>query len=351
MDNYIGLSTQAVLEHHGIKRMKWGVHKLYDNHKKNLLYQYKKKGLSDKEAQEKLQKRIRNEKIALGTAAAVSAGVAAYYGKNYVQDEFIGRSFKAGKKVDTVTSAKNFDKDRQIYAAFRKKDKLKYRGIYGEHRANSRKMGALWGINDTVKKVQGLNDEDNVVTLMANKKIKVASNRAARKTFKELYNKDKEFRTLSDAITKELRSDPSSSRFRKGSPYELFNVALAAQGKDPELTGHINKFYSALKKKGYSGVLDINDRKFSGYNTKNPTIFFDHTNLKKIASKKLTDEMIKDSNAKLDKIARRAANAKAIGKGAAYGLVGGTIANEATTTLVRKHEEKQNKQKSEGRSR
>lgn len=78
MDNYIGLSTQAVLEHHGIKGMKWGVHKLYDNHKKNLLYQYKKKGLSDKEAQEKLQKRIRNEKIALGTAAAVAAGVAAY---------------------------------------------------------------------------------------------------------------------------------------------------------------------------------------------------------------------------------------------------------------------------------
>lgn len=43
MDNYIGLSTQAVLEHHGIKGMKWGVHKLYDNHKKNLLYQNKKK--------------------------------------------------------------------------------------------------------------------------------------------------------------------------------------------------------------------------------------------------------------------------------------------------------------------
>lgn len=73
MDNYIGLSTRSVLEHHGVKGMKWGVRKLYDNHKQNLLYQYKKKGYTDEQAQEKLNKRLRNEKIVLGTAAAAAA--------------------------------------------------------------------------------------------------------------------------------------------------------------------------------------------------------------------------------------------------------------------------------------
>lgn len=33
-----------------------------------------------------------------------------------------------------------------------------------------------------------------------------------------------------------------------------------------------NKMYDALKKKGYSGFIDINDRKYSGYNSKRPTV-------------------------------------------------------------------------------
>ena len=43
--------------------------------------------------------------------------------------------------------------------------------------------------------------------------------------------------------------------------------------------------------------MDRNDKKFSGYRTKNPTIFFDHKHLKVAGKKRLTDEMIeKDGN-------------------------------------------------------
>lgn len=336
MDNYVGLSTNDIIEHFGVKGMKWGVRKLYDNHKQNLLYQYKRKGYTDEQAQEKLKKRLRNEKIALGTAAAAAAGVAAYYGKNYVQDEFLGRSFKTGKKFDTVTSATKFDNDRHIYAAYRKHDKMKYRGIYGGQRARQRKNPFM--VPGEIRKSQGLDKEDNIVTLMANKKLKIASNRAAKKTFKDLYKNDSEFKKMADEVTSGLRSmDP---RFKKGSPYELFNVALAAQGKDADATKNINKFYSKLKEKGYSGLLDINDRKFSGFKSKNPTIFFDHKNLIKTTSKKLTDDIISDSENKLDAIARRSMYTKQIGKGVASGAAVGLISSEAATTAARKLDER-----------
>lgn len=72
-----------IIIHYGVKGMKWGVrkkisdfgHRLYDGHKENLLYKYRTNGYSEKDAQEKLRKRLRNEKIgaaALGLAAATS---------------------------------------------------------------------------------------------------------------------------------------------------------------------------------------------------------------------------------------------------------------------------------------
>lgn len=58
-----------IIIHYGVKGMKWGVrkkisdfgHRLYDGHKENLLYKYRTNGYSEKDAQEKLRKRLRNE--------------------------------------------------------------------------------------------------------------------------------------------------------------------------------------------------------------------------------------------------------------------------------------------------
>ena len=33
-------------------------------------------------------------------------------------------------------------------------------------------------------------------------------------------------------------------------------------------------FYKKLQELGYSAIQDVNDKKYSGYNTKNPIIFF-----------------------------------------------------------------------------
>lgn len=34
-----------------------------------------------------------------------------------------------------------------------------------------------------------------------------------------------------------------------------------------------------LKKKGYDGILDLNDKKYSGYGAKNPVVLFDYKNV------------------------------------------------------------------------
>ena len=82
--------------------------------------------------------------------------------------------------------------------------------------------------------------------------------------------------------------------------YDKFNIGLVGRGDDKN-TPHakaIDKFYKELKRQGYSGVMDRNDKKFSGYRTKNPTIFFDQKHLKVAGKKRLTDEMIKKENGK-----------------------------------------------------
>lgn len=248
-----------IIEHHGIKGMRWGHRKLYnmvENHKENLRYKYRKKGLNEQQVEAKLQRRLKTEKTLLKTAAVVGTAAAAYTLKNKVQDDFIGRTIKKGKTFDSVSGADKIDKSRPVYGAFNKLDKLKYRGIYGTER--KRRYGQT---------------SDNLFTFKA--------------------KKDKDLKKAAD----ELGIIYGGRAFKK---YDKFNIGLVGRG-DNKNTPHakaIDKFYKELKRQGYSGVMDRNDKKFSGYRTKNPTIFFDQKHLKVAGKKRLTDEMIKKENGK-----------------------------------------------------
>ena len=117
-----------VIEHHGVKGMRWGhrkLHNMVENHKENLRYKYRKAGLNEQQVEAKLQRRLKNEKRLVKAAYAL---------KNKVQDDFIGRTIKKGKTFDSVSGANKIDKSRPVYGAFNKLDKLKYRGIYGTER-------------------------------------------------------------------------------------------------------------------------------------------------------------------------------------------------------------------------
>lgn len=126
MDDFI-IHSDDVIQQFGVKGMKW-VKRLRDNHVQNLEYKYRKLGYNEEQVKQKLAKRLRNEKIALGAVGAAGAAVAGYMLKNKIQDDFIGRTLKKGKTFDSVNAASKIDTSRPVYGAYRKNDKVKYRG-------------------------------------------------------------------------------------------------------------------------------------------------------------------------------------------------------------------------------
>ncbi len=194
---------------------------------------------------------------------------------------------------------------------------MKYRGIYGNERIKKRE---IFGNNF------GLGDRDNIYTFKAAKDVKIAPNRTAKKAFNKLYREDKEFRSVANELGKAFEKSKD--------PYKNFNVGLVARGHDEKYTKNIDKFYSSLKKKGFSGVQDMNDKKYSGYRTKNPTIFFDHSKINVSGKKVLTDKQIKKDF--------RKAMPVALGQNAVHsGKFMGTAA--AVTGLVGYAKHKENK--------
>nr|DAR03380.1 MAG TPA: hypothetical protein [Caudoviricetes sp.] len=331
---YIAFSISDSIEHFGIKGMKWGK-RIYSNHKENLLYKYRKKGLSESEAQSRLKRRLRNEKIALAGAGLAALGIAGYYGKNYLQDEVLGRTFRKGAKIDTVTSANELDKSRPFYGAFRNRDKQKYRGYYAMQR-NQKRNNPFF--SPELKKRVGLDKEDKVLQLVAKNDVRVAPNAAARHSFEKLYKNDSSFRKNANEVISAFNNNGKISN------YDAFNRGLTARSYNSDIKNTIDKFYGDLRKKGYHALIDANDKKYSGYNTKNPTIFFDHNNLSKINTTKLTRDSIMKDVESIDNYNRRMALAKSLlPKAAALGGAGALIKGRHNTIVRTRDKEKRYK--------
>ena len=251
-------SSTEILEHYGVKGMKWGKRlrsassKLYDNHKENLRYKYRKSGLNEEQVEQKLQKRLKNEKRAALAVGAAVATYGAYKGAKFLKDEFGTQTFKKGDKINSVMG-NDIDYGRHFYAYDNKKDGLKYENL-------------------RLKDLNQWGHQGYRITTKFTDDAKIASNRAAKKEFKRLMKTDKEFRdSVKDNAKRSLRIKSRYGSFNTNMPYADEN--------------QWNKFTDAMRKKGYSGIKDINDRKYSGYDSKNPIILFDQKKMKQVGKK------------------------------------------------------------------
>ena len=255
-------SSTDILEHYGVKGMKWGKRlrsavesvkqapkNIYNNHVENIKYSYRKKGLSEAEVEAKTKKRLRNEKIALAAAGTAIAAYAANKGVNYAQDEYLGRTFKKGTSLYTVGTQDKMDYGRHFYAA-KGKDVTKYARLYSYQ----------------LKEAKGVTP--GLIKTRLDKTAQVAGNSKAREEFYKLYKQDPDFKSKVHDIQNLY------GKAKKMGRYESFNTYAPYVGVGDKNTNPWLKYTERMSKKGFAGIQDVNDKKFSGYYSKNPMIFF-----------------------------------------------------------------------------
>lgn len=331
------LISSDELYHHGIKGQKWGVRrfqkkdgsltpagrKRYDDggssqkkqkeykvpknkslHRLKIEEKYKAQGMSEKEAEQAASKRIRGEQFAVGAAAVTVAACVAYNKyKNYNADKVL-------KNVEFHRILETNNPDASVregarYVSYKNNDKMKYRGLYGNElkKKIEGEKGAL-KIESDMARIRGESFNPDSYKALKDKKIydmtikskndiKVASEKRARETFEKLYNTDSEFRKNFEARVKFNRFELAmkkgmtgtglvdniadgkdlSPKDLKSKAYDIFNIMLV-DGNEKSRSNQ-KKFYDALKEQGMNAVQDMNDKKYSGYKTKNPLILFD----------------------------------------------------------------------------
>ena len=307
------------LYHHGIKGQNWGIkngppyplgssvstgHRLLKKKKVNKnavdkAYDVPKKlskfdeglgkNLNNFTAKEKKQREMikKGLKVTAIVGGTLLASAALYYGGNYVAREYLGKTLR-NKEIYRMTLDKMDDipKAGRIYVSDNILDRKIYKGRYGKELLDRDPL-----INMFNGKVS--NNDQVYENILKVSKAKIAPNTVARKEFNMLYNGDKEFKSVVDKnfefgrtiipVRSNLWNKAINGKSR--SRYDAFNITQAFGNSgneiDPRFMDNINKFYDALKKKGYHGIYDINDIKYSSYNTKSPLILFDTTNIKK----------------------------------------------------------------------
>lgn len=104
---------------------------------------------------------------------------------------------------------------------------------------------------------------------------------------RQQYRSEKDIRKK-DLLKAKIKS-VTNKKFSEREVGDIVNRANVLRSHDDDLNKSYNKIYDSLKKKGYSGFIDINDRKYSGYNSKRPTVIIDNKVLKQTGEKIISD--------------------------------------------------------------
>ena len=274
------------LAHHGIDGQKWGKRNGppypldYEQHSaeqkkknpKSELNNYANNNPKDSNKNKALSDRA---KMLIAAGLFVGGGAAAYC---VVRNKNINSDFTLGKGTNVFRIASSSDNSLHdvFYAATNKLDSMKYKGIYGMQKKAREKAISLYEGSDNIYQ--------KVIT--AKSDIKVAGKNSAETAFNELMSENSEFnRAVKKEIKKAIESPlaKANALIRKPktnmSDYEKFNLIIGQM--DNTIT---KSFFDKLSSKGYGGVIDVNDSKYSGYESKQPVIFFNHSNNVEVSS-------------------------------------------------------------------
>lgn len=248
----------TVLCHHGILGMHWGIRR-YQNKDGSLTTAGEKRYNTDGDkkelTEEQKQQRQKLKKVAIGAgvAAVALAGIAAYriYDRDY--KDYVVKGEQIIQRISKMEEKGKLNST--FYGSFKKGDMARYERFLPHH-YDQREKG------DHLKKV-----------IQAKDTIKLASEKHSEKVFKQL-----------------IKTDPEFKKAVGGHTYRSFNKSLV----DDWNKESTKKFYDALKAKGYGGLIDINDKKISGLNTKAPAIFFNSDKFKVLKESRISGDWDKN---------------------------------------------------------
>lgn len=281
MTTYIYYGNE--LYHHGVKGMHWGVRQ----------WQFADGSLTPAGRehygyQNPSYSRVIKTKISeiAKKGTFVSKTAASYItGKNLV-DSYL----KAGTTFSRVQTSNAFEDDHAWYGTYKKHDVEQYQGLFGKN------LKARAKYRDDLTDEEKKNVKVYKLDIKAQQKLKVPSDENAAHITGQLL-KEKEFK-------ENLRASIVDSKAQMKRPQQqvLFNDALKAIDKEPPsakekqtlykalnltLTNHNaeevamqKRFYDEMKKKGYSALVDINDKEYSSYHAHRPMIVFDNDKVK-----------------------------------------------------------------------
>lgn len=245
---------KSYLVHYGVKGMKWGV-------RHDPIGSGVGRGSSSMQSPKGNKRRKNRLKLSKGTKVALAVtGIAAGTGAALILAQY-GRMhadsiMRAGTTLQTlhhhpelVTEGKKF------YTTNNWLDKFKYKASFSKNHLGTKKK----------------------ITATIDKNIKIAGGDTGKKTMLELMRRDPDFKKYVMDNYRANNIDYTYFKFNRN--------GLLGEGD-----AQTQKFIDALRKKGYGGVADLNDRR--GWRT-HANILFDNKNLRDIKVQDLPESEIR----------------------------------------------------------